>query len=158
MDGEAIAFQALIVPHRSLSRRGLTLLLAGIALICATNIGVSIHIHAWPIGGFAGIELFLAAFLLRLNARDVRSSELVMLTGNRLHILRTDVKGHSTQRNLQAGWLNVMLEERPGRVPGLLLVSHGRQEEIGRSMGETEKRALADALTEALRRWRSPEG
>jgi uncharacterized membrane protein len=156
MESDKLIFQAVIVPHRSLSARGLALVIAAIGVVCCVNIGVSIRTGAWPVGGFAGLELFLAAYLLRRNARDVRASELVMLSEQGLRIVRTDVKGARQERILPPAWLNVQLQDHPGRVPALLLTTHGRQEEIGRSMGEAEKRDLADALTEALHRWRNP--
>jgi uncharacterized membrane protein len=48
------------------------------------------------------------------------------------------------------------LEERPGRVPALVLVERHRRMEIGQSLGEDEKRDLAQALGEALHRLRNP--
>jgi uncharacterized membrane protein len=156
MESDKLIFQAVIVPHRSLSRRGLALVIAGIGVLCCVNIAISIRTGAWPVSGFAGAELFLAAYLLRRNARDVHASELVMLFEQGLRIVRTDVKGVRQEHVLPASWLNVQLLDRPGRVPALLLIAHGRQEEIGRSMGEAEKRALAEALADALHRWRNP--
>ncbi|MBN8903168.1 MAG: hypothetical protein J0H57_19230 [Rhodospirillales bacterium] len=43
-----------------------------------------------------------------------------------------------------------------GGVPRLLLRTRGRVEEIGAALGETEKRDLAAAFTEALHRLRNP--
>jgi uncharacterized membrane protein len=156
MDGDAPVFQAMIVPHRSLSRRGLVFVMLALALVCCINVTVSVRIHAWPVGGFAGIELFVAGFLLRRNARDARASEFVMLSDAGLRIVRTDVRGRRQERLLAPGWLNVDLQDRPGRVPALLLCTHGRSEEIARALGEDEKRDLAAALAEALHRWRNP--
>ncbi len=149
-------FEAVIVPHRSLSRRGLRLLLAGIALLCAINAAVSIRIGAWPVGGFTGVELLLAAVLFRLNATAARASEMLLLTPEALRIVRSDPKGRRQERVLSPGWLTVQMEERPGRVPALWLGSGGVREEVGRSLGEAEKRDLARALAEALHRWRNP--
>ena len=44
----------------------------------------------------------------------------------------------------------------PGRVPTLVLASHGKREEVARVLGEPEKRDLAVALAEALYRLRNP--
>lgn len=152
----AAVFEAMIVPHRSLSRRGLAFVMLALVLVCAVNVAVSVRVHAWPIGGFAGLELFLAAFLLRRNARDARASELVLLSDAGLRIVRTDTAGRRQERLLAPAWLNVTLQDRPGRVPALLLHAHGRSEEIARALGEDEKRDLAAALAEALHRWRNP--
>jgi len=144
------------VPHRSLSRRGLGILLGAIALICCLNAAAFIYVGAWPVGGFTGAELVLAALLLRLNAVSARSSEELLLTPEALKIVRTDPKGRRVEQALAPAWLTVMLEDRPGRVPGLWLSLRERRVEIGRSLGEAEKRDLAEALREALHRWRNP--
>jgi uncharacterized membrane protein len=149
-------FEAVIVPHRSLSRRGLLILLGAIALACAVNAAVFVHIGAWPVGGFTGVELLLAGVLLRLNATSARASEMLLLTGEALRIVRTDPRGRREELSLPPDWLTVTLEERPGRVPGLWLGTRGQRREVAKSLGETEKRDLARALEEALYRWRNP--
>jgi uncharacterized membrane protein len=108
------------------------------------------------VGGFTGLELLLAAFLFRLNARAARGSELVMLTEEGLRVLRTDPDGVKREIVLSPAWLNVIVEERPGRVPGVVLAARHTRVEIARSLGEEEKRDLARALRDALERLRSP--
>jgi uncharacterized membrane protein len=155
-EAETPSFEAVIVPHRSLSRRELGLLFGAIALICAVDAAIFVRVRAWPVGAFTGVELILAAVLLRLNARGARASELVLLTPSGLRVVRTDPRGRRTERVLRADWLNVVLEERPGRVPTLLLTRRGEQEEIAAALGEADKRDLAAALSRALYDWRNP--
>ena len=81
---------------------------------------------------------------------------LVMLSSESLQIIRTDPNGARRGVCLSPAWLNVQLQDRPGRVPSLLLVGRNIRHEIGRSLGETEKRAFAAALQEAVYRWRHP--
>lgn len=156
MSSDELIFEAVIVPHRSLSARGLRLLLAAIVLICGINAAIFIRLGAWPVGGFTGVELLLAAALLRLNATSARASEMLLLSSRALRIVRTDPKGRREERVLSPAWMTVTLEERPGRVPGLWVGTRGEREEVGRVLGETEKRDLARALQEALHRWRNP--
>jgi uncharacterized membrane protein len=151
-----ILFEAVIVPHRSLSPRGLRLLLGAIAVMCSLNAAVFIRLGAWPVGGFAAIEVLLAAFLLRLNVQAARACESLQLTADALRVVRTDPQGRRAERVLPPAWLTIQLEERPGRVPGLWLGARGVREEVARSLGEDEKRDLARALSEALYRWRNP--
>ena len=153
---DEVLFEALMVPHRSLSRRGLWLVLAAIGAVCAANLVVFSLLRAWPVCGFAGAELLLAAMLLRLNALGARASEMLLLTPQALRVIRTDRKGRREERSLPPAWLNVEVQERPGRVPALWLGASGVREEVGRFLGETEKRDLARALSEALYRWRNP--
>lgn len=156
MDPEPLLFEAVIIPHRSLSNTALKGLLLAIGVMCSLSAGMFVWLGAWPVGGFTGLELLLAAFLFRLNAHAKRGSELIVLTPSGLRIRRTDPNGTRRERTLSPDWLNLVLEERPGRVPGLLLVSRQTRVEIGRDLGEEEKRDLADALHEALTRMRSP--
>jgi uncharacterized membrane protein len=113
-------------------------------------------IGAWPVACFGVVEIGLAAFLLLLNARRARASELILLSEDTLRIVRTDPRGQRIESVLPVGWLNALLEEPPGRVPRLLLVAHGVREEIAASLGEAEKRDLSVALAGALHRLRNP--
>lgn len=156
MDHEATVFEAVIVPYRSLSRRGLAILMATIGVLCGLIMLRFWLIGAWPVGGFGVAEIGLAIFLLRLNASRARASELVLLSEDVLRIVRTDQRGRREERVLPVGWLNAVMEEPAGRVPRLLLVAHGVREEIATSLGEVEKRDLCGALRDALHRLRSP--
>ena len=143
---QEIQFEAVIVPHRSLSAAGLRILLGVVLAACVISSTVFTLAGAWPIGLFAGLELLLAAVLFRLHIRAARASELLMLTHDGLSIIR----------HLAADWMTVRLDERPGRVPALMLLGHNQSEEVGRVLGEDAKRALAQALAAALHRRRNP--
>jgi uncharacterized membrane protein len=80
----------------------------------------------------------------------------LLLTEDVLRVVRTDRAGRRDERELPVGWLNAVMEESPGRVPRLLLVSRGLREEIAASLGEAEKRDLWSALRDALHRLRNP--
>ena len=155
-DAEPLLFHAVIVPHRSLSRRGLTILLAAIFGACTLNAALFVAIGAWPVGGFTGIELLLAALLLRLNVLGARASEMLLLTQSTLRIVRTDRKGARSECALLPHWLRAELRERPGRVSRLVLVARDREEEVAKTLGEDEKRDLAASLGASLHRLRNP--
>jgi uncharacterized membrane protein len=156
MDSAAILFEALIVPHRSLSPRGLRILMAVICLLSAVMALRFWFIGAWPVVAFSVVEIGLALFLLRLNAKRAGASELLLLSEDALRIVRTDQRGHRKEHSLPVGWLNAVMEEPPGQVPKLLLVAHGVREEIAATLGEAEKRDLWAALLDALHRLRNP--
>ena len=156
VNAEPCYFEAVIVPHRSLSPRGLRLL---VGAICALSVGTTTvfwWLGAWPIAGFNGVEITTALLLLRHNVRAARASEMLLLSPDALRIVRTAVDGTRSERSLQPAWLRVDVEERAGRVPGLFLASHGVRVEVAASLGEPEKLNLAQALKDALHRWRNP--
>jgi uncharacterized membrane protein len=150
-------FEAVIIPHRSLSPRGLRILIAVICLLSGLIVLRFWFIGAWPVAGFSVVEVGIAIFLLRLNASRARASELVLLSEDALRIVRTGRAGRRDERTLPVGWLNVVLDEQPGRVPTLLLVARGVREEIAATLGEAEKRDLWSALRDALHQARNPQ-
>ena len=156
-DGATVPhFQAVITPRRSLSPTAMRVLLAAICLLCVGSATLWVIIGAWPVGGFTGLELLLAAWLFHLHIRAGRAVELVLLTDTDLRVIRTSPAGRRQELTLEPSWLRVHLAERPGRTPALL-VEGGRQSlEIARELGDAEKRDLAQALDAALYRWRNP--
>ena len=155
-DQDPPLFSAVVRPHRSLSPRGLRLL---IIAICTASLSISTLFFlagAWPVFGFCGAEIALAVALLRLNAKRARRSETITLTPAEIEVLRQDENGRQSVRKIRAAWLNVVLEERPARVPGLFLRNRNDLEEVAREIGEDEKRALAARLADALHRLRNP--
>ena len=149
-------FEAVIVPHRSLSPRGLQVLVGAICLLSA---GLSVGLYlagAWPVVAAFGLEVALAVVLVRRHVLGVRACELLLLSETGLRVVRTDARGRRSERFLEPAWLSVALEERPGRVPALWLSNRGRRLEVGAALGEAEKRDLAEALRDALHRWRNP--
>jgi len=153
---EATLFEAVIVPHRSLTAQGLRRLIALISGLCALTAFRFWLIGAWPVVMFSVVEVGLAVLLLQINARRARSSEMVLLTDRTLRVVRTTAGGRRQERALAPTWLNVALEESPGRAPRLVLVARGVREEIGAALGEAERRDLARALAGALHRARNP--
>jgi uncharacterized membrane protein len=149
-------FQAVITPRRSLSLPAMRVLLAAICALCIGSASLWVIVGAWPVGGFTGLELLLAAWLVRMHIRAGRASELVLLTDSSLRIIRTNPAGQRQEINLEPSWLHVRLTERPGRTPALLLEGGRQSVEIARELGDTEKRDLAQALDAALHRWRNP--
>ncbi|HEY6433187.1 MAG TPA: DUF2244 domain-containing protein [Acetobacteraceae bacterium] len=153
---EPVLFEAVIVPYRSLSPRGLRILTGVICGLCALTTLRFLLIRAWPVIGFSVVEVGLAVGLLWFNLRRGRQSEIVLLTEAGLEIVRTDTAGRKHVERLTHGWLNVVLQEQAGRVPRLLLVARQQQREIAAWLGEEEKRDLAMALRDALDRMRHP--
>ncbi len=149
-------FEAVITPHRSLSRRGVTILSLAVFVLSALLALRFWFIGAWPVAGFSVIEVGLFVFLLRMNVRHARQSELVLLSEDSLRIVRTDWRGKREERSLPAAWLRMRLEDRPGRVSRLVVATRGKETEIAATLGEEEKQDLAAALQAALVRARRP--
>jgi uncharacterized membrane protein len=127
--------------------------LSGLALLIGVRFWM---LGAWPVLPFGVLEVGLVVVMLRVNSRQARGSELILLSETELRIVRTEPSGQRREKILPAGWLTVWLEERDGRVPRLMLSRYGMCEEIARALGEVEKRDLAACLARALHRARNP--
>ena len=149
-------FEAVIVPHRSLPPSGLRALLVVLGGLSCFTMTILWLLGAWPVIGFSGVEIAVVIALIRMHARSTRAGELLLLSDRALRIVRTDARGRRQERVLEPGWLQVLLQERRGRVPALLLVARDTREEIGASLGEPQKRELAQSLAAALHRLREP--
>jgi uncharacterized membrane protein len=154
---EPILFEAICAPPRSLTPRGMRRLTAAV-LTLSLGIGVVfLTLGAWPVLGFTGLEAVFVLGLLTLHRRwSARTLEILVLTEAGLTIRRTDWRGDRQEIALDPYWARLRLEERPGRVSLLVLQQRDRAVEIAGMLGEEQKRDLAAALGEALRRWRDP--
>jgi len=153
---EAVRFEAVIVPHRSLGPAGLRWVLGSLLGLSAIVSAGLWYLGAWPVIGFSGASVLLAAWLLRRNARAARAAEIILLSDSGLRVIRTDGRGGRDEEVLRPYWLRASLEERPGRTPALLLRDGGSRIEVATALGEEEKRQLAAALRDALHRQRNP--
>jgi uncharacterized membrane protein len=127
--------------------------MAGLATLVAFRFW---WLGAWPVVPFSLAEVGLVLLMLRLNNRQAKATELILLTEADLRIVRTEPSGRRRETVLPSGWLSVALEERDGRVPKLVLRHRGVSEEIAGALGEAQKRDLAASLTRALHRVRNP--
>jgi uncharacterized membrane protein len=152
---DAPVFEALIVPYRSLTRKGAIAVVAG---LLAANAVVALRfwmLGAWPVVGFSLVEAPLVVLLLSINLRRARASELIMLTASELTVIRTDSAGRRNQVSLPSAWLRVGLDAERGGAR-VVLSSHGRHCEVGAFLHEPDKRSLFAALSEAMHRVRNP--
>lgn len=153
-------WEAVIIPHRSLGPHGLRWVLG---FLCTASAVISAGLWwagAWPVICFNAVEIGLAIWLLRRNARRAGTTEVLVLAQDGLRIVRTDPAGRSTERVLQPGWLRCTIEERAGSdragTPALWLTDRGFRMEVGVELAEREKRDLAVALDRALDRLQRP--
>ena len=148
-------FEAVIVPHRSLGPTGLRYLIAALAALSAlVSVGLWLA-GAWPVIGFTGIEVALAVWLLLRHAAIEGESEVLLLSDDGLHIIKSR-RGKRSEMRVPVGWLRSSIEERPGRTSALMLRGGQVAVEVATSLGEMEKRDLAISLGEALARQRNP--
>lgn len=150
--GEPLLFDAVLMPHRSLSRAGFRVLMMLVAAL-STILGLVFYlIGAWPIVGLLGLDVALVWLAFRLSYRSGRLRETLELSTASLTVRRTLPSGRAREWRFQPYWLRVEVD-RPQAPDGrLTLASHGRRLTIGAFLTPGERISLAAALARALAR------
>jgi len=151
-----VLFDAVLTPHRSLSLRGFTILMAAAGLIGFGFGAAFILLGAWPVFGFCGVEWLLFYVFFRLNYRAARQQERLRLTAEALTVERRDPRGRVQSWTFQPYWLRIEMDDPPEHGSQLALASHGRRLTIGRFLSPGERADLARALRKALSAAKSP--
>lgn len=144
-------FSALITPNRSLSRNGFIVLMLAISIVSFGAGLIFLLMGAWPVFLMLGLDVALIYWAFRINYRDGRAYEEIMVTPTELRLRRTTHRGHSMEWVFNPQWVQIDRQEIPDYgVDRLFLVSRGRRIAVGIHLGALEKTSFADALALAL--------
>ena len=148
---EPTLFSALLVPHRSLSRRGFAVLMAVISVLSFAAGMVFLCMGAWPARAFFALDALAIYWAFRINFRDAKASEEICVTPSELRVRRINHRGDTKEWVFNPLWvrLDQQTHEEYG-IESLYLVSRGRSVSIARFLGPDEKSSIAKALTSAL--------
>ncbi len=151
-EGNSKTWAVTLTPHRSLGRGGF---LAIMLVIAAVNFAIGFFFYllgAWPVAGFAGLDVALIWWAFRANFAAARRAERIEITPHEL-VLERQAYGRKSQiiRFIRR-WLRVELDVDRERdlIGGLYLRSHGSRTEIGKFLAPRERKELAAALRLAL--------
>lgn len=143
-------FRAVLVPHRSLSRKGF-LVFMGVVSALSFFTGLAFFmLGAWPVIGFLGLDVFLIYIAFRLNYHAARIYETVNLTDAELRVTRIYPSGRADSWSFNPYWAQLELVEEETGGNRLSVRSHGRELRFGSFLTDDEKRSFADALRAAL--------
>jgi uncharacterized membrane protein len=147
MTEQAVHFDAVLHPHRSLTQRGFLIVMIAVGLVSFAGGMVFLMMGAWPVFGFFGLDAALIYLAFKANFRDGRRYETVRLTDEALELCRVAPDGSSQSHSFQPYWTKVLMDDQGC----LLLRSRGSSVEIGRFLVEEEKESFRAALDRALR-------
>ena len=143
-------FSAVLLPHRSLGRKGFIILM-GVISVASFLTGVAFYLKgAWPVLGFFGLDIVLIYGAFRLNYRAARIYETVVLSDSELKVTRFHPSGRAESWSFNPYWVRLELEESESSANRLSLRSHGRVLPLGNFLSNDEKRGFAHALGAAL--------
>lgn len=143
-------FSAVLLPHRSLGRKGFIILMGVISLVSFIT-GIAFYMQgAWPVLGFFGLDVLLIYGAFRLNYRAARLRETIELTQSELKVTRIHPSGREQSWSFNPYWVRLELQESEDSTNRLFLRSHGRALPVGNFLSDDEKRGFAHALDAAL--------
>jgi uncharacterized membrane protein len=151
-DPDQPLFRARITPHRSLGENGFRLVMT---LVCIATVISSIPFMvagAWPVAGFFGLDLVALYIAFRVNFRDARGFEEVMVTPLMVQLAKVTPKGERSEWRFDTLWTK--LEREDDEDFGLMklrVVSRGQSVPVAQALSPMERASFAEALQGALR-------
>jgi uncharacterized membrane protein len=151
-DRNSKVWQATLTPHRSLTREGFYVVMGLVILVNLVVAGMFVALGAWPIAGFAGLDVLLVWWAFKVNFADARKLERISITEHEVVLDRLSEKHPPQQQRFVRRWVRVELEEDRERelIGSLLLISGRTRIAVGEFLAPEERRTLASALKSAL--------
>lgn len=145
-------WRATLTPHRSLTRQGFLAVMALVVIINLVVGGVFMAMGAWPVAGFAGLDILLIWWAFRANFADARQMESITITDHEVVFDRLRERRAPEQQRFVRRWVRVELEEDRERelIGRLSLVSGAQRTVVGDFLAPEERKTLAIALRSAL--------
>ena len=110
MTDSAVHFDAVLHPHRSLSRKAFLIVMILVGAISFAGGMVFLILGAWPVFGFFGLDALLVYTAFRVNFRDGRRYERVRLGNDTLEVLQIAPGGAETRASFQPYWTRVLID------------------------------------------------
>ena len=148
---DELIFRRRLVPHRSLDRKSLRIVLFVFGACCLVSSLPFLLLGAWPVAGFMGLDVALVYLAFRASFRAAQAYEDVSLTPLELAVARVSPAGARQEWRFSPGFVRLEREEHEDYgVTRIDLVSRGRRLELASFLGPQAKAAFARDLTGAL--------
>ena len=145
-------FAAVIRPHRSLAPNGFAVLMTVCCLATVFASSVFVAFGLWPVAGFFGLDLVALYIAFRVNFRDGRSFEEIVLTRIEFLCRRVTHRGERREWRFNPLWMRLQREQQDDEfgLMRLAVTSRGERVVIARDLSPPEREDLADELGRAL--------
>ena len=152
MDGR-LYMDAVITPHRSLSRKGFIILIAVLTAINCVTAGVFLALGAAPVPAFLGLDLIavIAAFVASNRAADRK--ERVQVTAQEVRVMLETRAGCETLWTSPTAFTRVAVLGEAEDETDLRLTVSGKEHAVAKALSRRERLEFAQALDRAI--WRA---
>lgn len=148
---ETVVFSATLSPHRSLGPQGFFLVMGFFTIVSVMSAAPFIMMGAWPVGGFFGLDLLLLYICFRINNREARQYEQVLLSRLELVVRKVFANGDGMERRFNPFWIRLEKDVDPDYgMTRLALVQRREEIEIGAFLAPYERADFAEAFGRAL--------
>ena len=148
-------FAATLTPHRSLSRRGMRIVIAVMAIGASIPGMLFFALGAWPIVGFMGLDVALVWWALSASLRDGRQFEVVTLWPDQLELRRVPPSGKEELLRFNPFFVKLVIDrDYNERTTGLHLRTRDSDTEIGSFLTADDKASFAKVFGTALKKAR----
>lgn len=141
---------AVLAPHRSLSKRGLVILLALIGLYNLLLAAFLFAIGAFPVPIFLGLDFVAVIVAFTVSNGRSRSAERVQVTADHVRVTRRARGREQTVWTSPTAFTRVSVDSRARETQVRLRLSN-RALSVGASLGPKERTAFAAKLEAAIR-------
>ena len=147
---EDLAFNALLVPNRSLSGAGFRTVMAIVISVNLINALIYFVVGAWPVVIFCGIDIVLVWLAFRLSYAQGRRHERLILTDDALWVIRVLPSGHETRWKLTPAFVRIDIARPIEHDSQLCLRECGKTLVIGSFLAPKKRGEVAEALERVL--------
>ena len=149
-------FAAKLTPHRSLSPRGIRIV---IAILCSMTLlpGVIFYaLGAWPVVGFMGLDVLALYWALTHSFRDGKRFEEVTLWPDRLEVRQVGPDGAEHQEVFSPFFVRLVIDrDFDERTTAVKLRTADKEFIVGAFLNPDDKASFAQAFGTALRKARA---
>lgn len=142
---------AVIKPHRSLSLGAFKIMLI---VVIVFNVAVATVFWlrgAFPVAGFAGLDVLALAIAFRVNYNSAKAEERVRIDREHIHVERRKPNGAVDHWVVSPVWAKAVIDGL-----GVSIRTGGRALRVGSFLSPDERAALARQLDDAL--WHAKRG
>ena len=150
---DTVAQRIEIAPNCSLTAQGALIFFGTTCMVSLTIAGLVALLGFWPVLPFAGLEMVLLAWALKVSLRR-RGQRQTITVSDRDVLVESRAGSQCVQVVFPRHWAQVKLRRPASRLhPSRLVIeSHGRQCELGEFLTEEERRGLAARLNRLIGR------
>jgi uncharacterized membrane protein len=150
-NGDEIIFSATLTPHRSLGKRAFLILMAAIAVLWFLTGLFFWSLAAWPVLGFAGLDVLAVWFAFHLNYRAARAYEEIEVSRTALVVRKVAASGRAQEFRFNPQWVRLEVDADEIRgVTRIFLRARDQRVPVGTFLNPDDRKTFARAFGAAL--------